>query len=246
MKIVGVIPARYSSSRMPGKPLVDICGKPMIWWVYDRVKQVQELSEVYVATDDERIYQVCESYNIKTVMTSTEHMTHLDRLFEFSTLIDADFYINVNGDEPLIEPECIRDLLPAADVNPNGDWAANGMMIITNPVDAIDTSKGKIVTDVAGYGMFISRYPIPYPKANADYQMKKFVGVQCFSKKALAFVGQTPRGPLESIEDCDEFRFLENGYKLKFVMTHSEAIAVDTEKDLFRVRSLIQENLRGK
>ena len=242
MKIIGVIPARYGSSRMPGKPLADICGKPMIWWVYNRVKQVEELADVYVATDDERICQVCDEYGIKNVMTSTEHATHLDRLFEFSTLVDADFYINVNGDEPLIEPECIRDLIPV-DIDPEGDWASNGMMIVTNPVDAIDTSKGKIVTDVNGYGMFISRYPIPYPKASSNYQIKKFVGVQCFSKKALAFVGETPRGPLESIEDCDEFRFLENGYKLKFIMTHSEAFAVDTEKDLIKVRDIIQNSL---
>lgn len=240
--ILGVIPARYASSRLPGKPLADICGKPMIWWVYQRVLQVEALQAVYVATDDERIMEACAAYGMKAVLTSPSHATHLDRLSEFARLVDADFYINVNGDEPLIEPSCIRDLLPQG-VDPRSDYAANGMMLVENPVDAIDTSKGKIVTDVNGYGMYISRNPIPYPKGTSDYQMKKFVGVQCFTQKALAFCGRTPRGPIERIEDCDEFRFLENGYKLKFVMTHSTAFAVDTQKDLDRVRAIIAQTL---
>lgn len=242
MKIIGVIPARYSSSRLPGKPLADICGKPMIWWVYNQVLQVKELSSVYIATDDKRIMDVCESYGMNAVLTSPNCSTHLDRLSQFAEIVNADFYINVNGDEPLIEPECIRDLLPEG-IDPDSDYAANGMMYCENPVDAIDTSKGKIVTDVNGYGMYISRNPIPYPKASANYKLKKFVGVQCFTKKALAFCGKTPRGPIEQIEDCDEFRFLENGYKLKFILTHSTAFAVDTEKDLVRVRDIIEKSL---
>lgn len=241
MKLIGVIPARFSSTRLPGKPLADICGKPMIWWVYQRVSQVKELQDVYIATDDKRIIDVCSEYGMKSVLTSPEHPTHLDRLSEFAEIVDADFYINVNGDEPLIEISCIKDMLPV-DIDPNSDYAANGMMLLENPVDAVDTSKGKIVTDVNGYGMYVSRYPIPYPKGSSDYKMKKFVGVQCFTKKALAFCGKTPRGPLERIEDCDEFRFLENGYKLKYIMTYSEAFAVDTQKDLDRVRAIIEQN----
>ena len=242
-KYIGVIPARYGSSRLPGKPLADICGKPMIWWVYNRVLQVKELDGVYIATDDKRIVDVCHDLKMDVLLTLSKHATHLDRLSEFAEKVSANFYINVNGDEPLIEPECIRDLIPI-DVDPESDYAANGMMVVENPVDAIDTSKGKIVTDVNGYGMYISRYPIPYPKASSNYQIKKFVGVQCFTKKALAFCGKTPRGPLEQIEDCDEFRFLENGYKLKFIMTHSTAFAVDTQKDLDKVRAIIKQELR--
>ena len=242
-RIVGVIPARYSSSRLPGKPLADICGKPMIWWVYNRVSQVKELENVYIATDDKRIVDVCNEYGMNVVLTSEKHATHLDRLSEFAEIVNADFYINVNGDEPLIEESCIRDLLPV-DIDPKSDYAANGMMLVDNPVDAIDTSKGKIVTDTNGYGMYISRYPIPYPKGSSDYNIKKFVGVQCFTKKALVFCGKTPRGPIERIEDCDEFRFLENGYKLKFIMTHSTAFAVDTQKDLVRVRTIIEQTLQ--
>ena len=98
MKIIGVIPARYKSSRFPGKPLADICGKPMIWWVYQQCKKVEELSEVYVATDDERIFQACQEYSINVLMTSIEHKTGTDRIGEVAEQIPADLYINIQGD----------------------------------------------------------------------------------------------------------------------------------------------------
>ena len=109
MRVVGVIPSRYSSSRFPGKPLADICGKPMIWWVYNQLKMVPELDDVVVATDDIRIKNVCDEFGMKTIMTSNNHKTHLDRLYEVSTKVEADFYINVNGDEPLIECRKLRE-----------------------------------------------------------------------------------------------------------------------------------------
>jgi len=243
MKVVGVIPARYESSRFPGKPLADICGKPMIWWVYNQVKKAKGIEEVYVATDDEIIKTACEKENIKAVMTSKDCSTHLDRLYEFSKIVDADFYINVNGDEPLIESTCIEDLLPDSDIDPNSSYAANGMMILRDPIDAIDSSKIKIAVDTFGYGMYMARSPIPFPKGNSEFQLKKFVGVQCFTKKALAFAHNTKRGFLESIEDIDEFRFLENGHKLKFVMTEATTLSVDTHKDLVKVNSIIRQKI---
>lgn len=247
MRIVGVIPARYESSRFPGKPLADICGKPMIWWVYNQMKKANGIDEVYVATDDEIIKTACEKENIMAVMTSKNCSTHLDRLYEFSTIIDADFYVNVNGDEPLIEPKCIEDLLPDLNVDPNSSYAANGMMILRDPIDAIDSSKIKIAVDMFGYGMYMARSPIPFPKGNSEFQLKKFVGVQCFTKKALEFAHNTKRGFLESIEDIDEFRFLENGHKLKFVMTEATTLSVDTHKDLAKVNSIIRQKIdRGE
>ena len=238
MKIVGVIPARYRSNRFPGKPLADICGKPMIWWVYQQLAKAKGIDEVYVATDDERIVRVCERENLNVVMTSEECPTHLERLYEVSTKIDADFYINVNGDEPLIESRCIEDLIPK-DVDPESSYVANGMMVLRDPIDAIDSSKIKIAVDMQGYGMYMARSPIPFPKARANYQLKKFVGVQCFTKKALEFVHMTPRGEIESIEDIDEFRFLENGHKIKFILTEANTLSVDTPKDLQKVASII-------
>ena len=247
MKIIGVIPARYKSSRFPGKPLADICGKPMIWWVYQQLTKAKGIDEVYVATDDVRIAQECSKNGLSYVMTSENCSTHLERLYEVSTKLNADFYINVNGDEPLIESSSIEKLIPIG-INPNSSYAANGMMILRDPIDAVDSSKIKIAVDTNGYGMYMARSPIPFPKGKSTYQMKKFVGIQCFTKKALEFVHKTPRGEIESIEDIDEFRFLENGHKIKFIMTDANTLSVDTYKDLLKVKEIIKQridNMRG-
>ena len=244
MKVVAVIPARYKSSRFPGKPLADICGKPMIWWVHHQVSKVKEIDEVYVATDDERIEEACKKEGIKVVMTSESCPTHLERIYEFSTKVDADFYVNINGDEPLIEEKPIRDIIPT-DVDPDDDYMANGMMILTDPIDAIDSSKIKVAVDMQGYCMYMARSPIPFPKGRGDYQLKKFVGVQCYTKKALNFINETKRGFLESIEDIDEFRFLENGHKVKMVLTEAKTLAVDTKKDLEKVRQIIAAKIES-
>jgi len=244
MKNIGVIPARYNSSRFPGKPLADICGKPMIWWVHERLKGLEGLNEVYVATDDLRIKEVCESYGIKTIMTSENHKTHLDRLYEVSTLIDADFYINVNGDEPLIETEAISRILPNG-VDSKSLYVSNLMTELKNPLEAVDFSKIKIATDVFGYGLYLARSPIPYPKGTYDFYYKKFVGVQCFTKSALEFCYSAPRGPLEAAEDIDEFRFIENGQKIKFVEANVTTLSVDTPKDLDKVRDIIKSRFES-
>ncbi len=242
MKVIGIIPSRYASTRFPGKGLADICGKPMIWWVYRSLKNAKGIDEAYVATDDQRIVDVCNRENIPAVMTSTGCATHLERLYEVSTKIEADFYINVNGDEPLIESSAIEALIPEQ-VNPDDSYFANGMMLLRDPIDAYDTSKIKIVTDMFGYGMYMSRTPIPFPKGRSDFELKKFVGVQAFSQKALQFAARTKRGYLESIEDIDEFRFLENGHKVKFILTEATTLSVDTQKDLEKVRGIIQSKL---
>ncbi len=116
-------------------------------------------------------------------------------------------------------------------------------MILRDPIDAYDSSKIKIATDMFDYGLYMARSPIPYPKARSDFQLKKFVGVQCFTKKALEFVANTKRGYLESIEDIDEFRFLENGHKIKFIMTEATTLSVDTKKDLEKVRMIMQQKI---
>lgn len=243
MKIVGVIPARYHSTRFEGKPLADICGKPMIWWVYQKVSMVDEIETVFVATDDERIRKECEAYGIPVIMTFQDHKTHLDRLSEFATKVDADFYININGDEPLVRPEDILPMIPRG-VDPSEFYAANAMTKITDPVEVVDAARIKIVTDVFGNGMYMARSPIPYPKASSQIEYKKFVGIQCFSQKALLFCGKTERGPIESIEDIDEYRFLENGQKLKFIMTNARTLSVDTRKDLEKVINILQEKIQ--
>lgn len=243
MKIIGVIPARYKSTRFEGKPLADICGKPMIWWVHKQLSLANGIDEVYVATDDDRIAKVCKEHDIKYLMTSDSHATHLDRLAEFASIVPADFYININGDEPLMKPEYVEYLIPSEDVNPLDFYVANAMTIIKNPVEVVDFARIKIATDANGYGMYMARSPIPYPKAGSNFMYKKFVGIQCFSKSALEFCGFTERGEIESIEDIDEYRFLENGQKIKFIMTDAETLSVDTKKDLDTVRAIIEKRI---
>ncbi len=240
MRVVGVIPARYQSSRFEGKPLAQIMDKPMVWWVHNQFKKARGIDEVYVATDDERIVKVCEEYGIKTVMTSNEHKTHIDRLYEFSTKVEADFYINVNGDEPLIEPEAIEKIIPVNE-DPSGIKVFNLMTEIKNPLEAADTSKIKIAVDANGFGMYLARYPIPFPKGTYEFVYNKFVGVQCFTKSALQFAYTAPRGIIESAEDIDEYRFLENGEKIKFIKVDVTTLSVDTPKDLQKVVNIISD-----
>ena len=246
MKVIAVIPARYKSTRFEGKPLVNLCGKPMIWWVHHQLCQVKGLSEIYVATDDERIRKVCSDYGIKYVMTSDSHPTHLDRLAEFAEYIESDFYININGDEPLMMPEYVERLLPTSDLNPVDFYFANAMTKIKKTVEVADISRIKVVTDNLGYAMYMARTPIPYPKASSDFDYMKFVGIQCFSRSALLFCKDNKRGKIESIEDIDEYRFLENGKKIKFVEIPAETLSVDTQADVKIVTEVLERRIKNK
>lgn len=243
MNIIGIIPARFKSTRFEGKPLADIYGKPMIWWVYRQFKLAKGIDDVYVATDDTRISDVCEKFGMKYIMTSDEHPTHLDRLAEVAGKIEADFYININGDEPLMMPEYIERLIPSNDVNPQSFYFANAMTKIKKPVEVNDVSRIKIATDKDGNALYMARVPIPYPKASSNFDYMKFVGIQCFSRSALLFCGETPRGHLEGIEDIDEYRFIENGKKVKMVEIPAETLSVDTKADLAVVREVINRRI---
>ena len=246
MKIIGVIPARYKSTRFEGKPLADICGKPMIWWVHNQLSLAKGIDEVYVATDDDRIARVCKKYDIQYVMTSDSHATHLDRLAEFASIVSADFYININGDEPLMMPEYVERLLPTSDLNPVDFYFANAMTKIKKTVEVADISRIKVVTDNLGYAMYMARTPIPYPKASSDFDYMKFVGIQCFSRSALLFCKDNKRGKIESIEDIDEYRFLENGKKIKFVEIPAETLSVDTQADVKIVTEVLERRIKNK
>ena len=243
MKVIAIIPARYRSTRFEGKPLADICGKPMIWWVYRQLSLAKGIEEVYVATDDTRISDVCEANGMNYIMTSDQHPTHLDRLAEVAQKLEADFYININGDEPLMMPEYVEKLIPTEDSDPKGFYFANAMTKIKKPVEVNDVSRIKITTDHQGCAMYLSRTPIPYPKASSDFDYMKFVGIQCFSRSALLFCGETPRGRIEGIEDIDEYRFLENDKKMKMVEIPAETLSVDTKTDLIVVRNVIQRRI---
>lgn len=239
MKIVAVIPARYNSSRFVGKPLAEIQGKPMLWWVYQQVMKVNQLDDVYVATDDERISVVCEQYGMKYLMTSDRHGTSTERLFEVAKKVPSDYYVCINGDEPLIDPTTIQAILPRS-VESIEIYVANLMTEIKNPVEVVDNTNIKVTVDHAGNAMYMSRSPIPYPKASMDYTYKKHLGVLVYNYKALEFFSKTSKNQIEKIEDINELRFIENGLKLRMIEVSAETLSVDTPKDLEKVIAILQ------
>lgn len=245
MKVIGVIPARYQSSRFPGKPLADICGKPMIWWVYNQVSQVKEFSEIYVATDDERIVACCEEYGMKYVMTRKDTPNHIHRIWEVTEMIEADYYISINGDEPLISPDNIRQAFPS-EVISDCPFFQSVYREMHDPAEVMDIANVKIVLNKEGVCMYQSRYPIPCPKGSLLFTYKKAIGIECFNKKALDIFAHTPMGVMEKIEDIDHLRFLENGIPIYYKQIDSESLSVDTKNDLEKVRLIIEERLNKK
>lgn len=239
MKIIGVIPARYQSSRFPGKPLADICGKPMIWWVYNRAKLVKRLDEVVVATDDERITAVCDNYEIPFFMTSKEHRNGSERLSEVAHKTNGDIYVTIQGDEPLLEPENINKVLDTLLSEPD-ILCATLKTAYHNPVDVINTTTPKVVTDLKGNILLFTRSAVPYPKAALDYIIYKPIGVYAFKREILLKYGELEMGPLEKAEEIELLRLLEHGYKIRISEVASETVAVDTYKDLERVRNYIK------
>ena len=242
---LGVIPSRYQSSRFPGKPLADICGKPMIWWVYQRALKVNMLDELVVATDDERIASVCKENDIKFIMTSPEHNTPTSRLYEVSTKLDFDYYVFIGGDEPLIEPNAIEAVVSAAK-NSAVD-CVNAMTRIKTAPEVIDYTNIKVVTSTKGNLLYTSRSPLPFPKGGLDFDYMKFVGIGAFSKTALSLYNETPKSKLERIEECDLLRFIDQGIPVKMVEVMCRNVSVDTPKDLELVRELIisQDAVKG-
>ena len=244
MKVIGVIPARYSSSRLPGKPLADICGKPMIWWVYNQVKQVNEFAEVYIATDDERISEVCAQYDMPVLMTRTDTPNHIHRIWEVTEMIDADYYISVNGDEPLISPDNIRQAFPS-EVIKDRPFFQSVYRKMEDPAEVMDSANVKIVLNKNGVCMYQSRTPIPYPKGSLMFTYKKAIGIECFNKLALDAFVQAPMAVNEKIEDIDHIRFLENGIPIYYKEIKSESLSVDTKNDLEKVRMIIAQKIKN-
>lgn len=242
MKIIGIIPARYGSTRFPGKPLADICGRPMIWWVYTQAKKTTKLSEVIVATDDSRIADICTRYSIPYIMTAVSHATVTSRIHEVATRMKADLYLVINGDEPLISKDVIEAVIPD-DFNKNEYYIGNLMTKIKSAPEVVDFTNIKVVIDVNSNAMFMSRSPIPYPKASIEYSYYKHLGIIIYNMKALEFYVTHKRSYNESIEDVDYLRFLDNGVKVKMTEVNTESLSVDNYKDLEHVRLVIKDKL---
>lgn len=238
--IVAIIPARYQSSRFPGKPLADIFGKPMIQCVYEQTCKVKEFNKVYVATDDDRIKKICDERGISCIMTQTNHPTHVHRIHEVSEMIASDYYVVVCGDEPLIEPEVIRGVLP--DANNQEEFYVGGLCrYFSDPAEVIDPANIKVVTNNDDECVLLSRSPVPFPYKTVMFRYKKVVGVECYNKAALDYFVSKEKGFLESIEDVTLQRFLENKIHIKYSLVESESLSVDTPRDLEKVKSIIEK-----
>ena len=243
MKVVAVIPARFQSTRFPGKPLADICGKPMLWWVYNNISKSDRFDDVYVAIDDDRIREVCEKNKMNYIMTADNHPDHISRVWEVSTKVDADYYICVNGDEPLIDYREVEKIIPR-----NGEkveYFKGAFRKLTDPAETIDGANIKLALNNEGRCIYISRMPVPFPKNTLMFEYNKYVGIECFSKKGLNFFHRTKMGKLEKIEDIDHLRFLENGKSIYFQEIDSKSISVDTPKDLEKVRIMMEEKIKS-
>lgn len=238
MKTLGVIPARYQSSRMPGKPLADILGRPMIWWVYQQAIRCPALDGVVVAADDERIARACEEHGMNYLMTSPDHDTPTSRLCEVAEKTDADLYLLIMGDEPLVDAACFSLILPQTAPE---YYVAALTNVLTSPTEVIDFSNQKVVANARREVLLISRSPIPYPKGTLDFEYEKVTGVQLFSRKALAFFAKTEKSLLEKAEENDLMRFVENGIPVTVIRSDYKTISVDTPKDLAKVIEILQK-----
>lgn len=241
MKTIGVIPARYQSSRLPGKPLADICGKPMIWWVYQQAKKVKGLTEIFIAADNPAIYEECSRLGIPYVETSPDHPSHVHRLLEVATSRHADAYVCICGDEPLIEPEVIQAIVPDRDDNLPQYLVRGVYRKLTSPTETIDPGNIKIIVDKDGWALAFSRTPIPTPYKTIDFEYHKTIGIECFNKAALEFYVNTSKGDWERTEDIMMLRFLEHHIPAHFTEVNSESLSVDTQRDLEHVRKVMKE-----
>ena len=160
MKVIAIIPARYASTRFPGKVLADICGKPMLWWVYQNVKKIDGFTRVICAIDDERIKKVCESLGMDFIMTMNDHKNHISRIQEVSEKIEADYYMCINGDEPLISAECILPVYPK-EIKDEA-YFGGAMRILTDPAETLDFANIKLAVSNTGKCLYMSRTPVPY------------------------------------------------------------------------------------
>lgn len=244
MRIVAVIPARYKSSRFPGKPLADICGKPMIWWVYQEAKKTERYDKVIVATEDQRIVQECEKLGMDVMLTSDSHPTGTDRVAEVAQKISADLYVIIMGDEPLITSDDEVKLINAIESAPDAD-AIMLTETFKNPVDAINSTTIKLAITDQKYLIFMSRAAIPYPKEELGYSMYKNVGCYALRKETLDYYLKTKPGAIERAEGIELLRLLENHKKVLTVTVESDSMAVDTLKDLERIRKVIGSKIGG-
>ena len=244
MTFTAIIPARYASTRFPGKPLAVLGGKTVIQRVYEQVKSV--LSDVYVATDDERIFSCVESFGGKAVMTRKDHQSGTDRIQEAveKTATQADVIINVQGDEPFIQPSQIQTLMQLFD-DPSTQIGTLGKLF--ESIEAVENPNSpKIVTDMKGFALYFSRSVIPYIRGKerqdwfSEYPFLKHLGVYAYRREVLSEVTKLPQSSLEKAESLEQLRWLQNGYRIRVGMTDVETVGIDTPEDLQRAEDFLK------
>jgi 3-deoxy-manno-octulosonate cytidylyltransferase (CMP-KDO synthetase) len=242
-KILGVIPARFASSRFPGKVLAQISSKSMLQHVYERTSLARYLTATIIATDDERVYAAARSFGARVVMTRADHVSGTDRVAEAASAENAELVVNIQGDEPLIDPAAIdAAILPLA----HDPEIVMGTLkkAIEDPREITDTNVVKVVTDRNGDAIYFSRCPIPYQRDQATPGTHfKHIGLYVYRRDFLLGYSALPVGPLEQAERLEQLRALENGYRIRVVETECESLGVDTPEDLVRVCKLFETSM---
>ena len=237
MKILGVIPARYSSSRFPGKPLADISGKPMIQHVYERSRLAKSLSDVLVATDDDRILECVKNFGGSVVLTSSELPNGTSRCEQASRIYGKDFdaVINIQGDEPLLDPLMIDE---TAELLNNGNYCATLCRELTSDFD--NPNIVKVVISKDNYALYFSRALIPYERNKSTLPIYQHIGIYGYTSEFLRTYVNLQPTPLSEAESLEQLKILENDYKIRIKVTSckSESLGVDTPEDLEKVRKL--------
>jgi 3-deoxy-manno-octulosonate cytidylyltransferase (CMP-KDO synthetase) len=231
-KILGVIPARLNSTRLPGKALRDIRGKPMIAWVYQNARRSPLLTGLLVATDSPEIEAACKSYDIPVMMTG-EHPSGGDRLHEILTRTDADIYLNIQGDEPTIKPEHIELLI---DPLVTGKTEVSTLCVAIDAQAAADPNNVKVVVSNSGRALYFSRHPIPFDRDNGGHvQRYKHIGLYGYTRRALSLFHNLAQSSLELAERLEQLRYLQNDVPIFVAETPFDTVGVDTEADLQQV-----------
>lgn len=247
MRVLGVIPARYESTRLPGKPLADINGKPMVQWVYESAARSSILDLLIVATDDERVMKAVSSFGGRAELTSKEHSTGTDRVAEVAGKIDAEVVVNIQGDEPFVHPGMIEEIVIPL-LNDQSIPMCTIKREIKKEDELTDPNVVKVVTDLSGFALYFSRSLIPYPRHRDMLHAYEHIGLYAYRRDFLMKLSSLKPTPLEKTESLEQLRALENGYKIKVVLTKHEyvALSVDTPEDLERARKFAKTyRLRG-
>jgi len=240
MEAIGVIPARYSSARFSGKVLIDICGKPMVWHVWEQAKKALLLDEVIIACDDERVFKVASDFGANCVMTAKGHLSGSDRITEVVSSIDVKIVVNIQADEPLIKALMIDSLVEAL-LRDNSIYMATLIKQIEDIHEISDPNIVKVVADNNNFALYFSRAPIPY-KARESKQRPlyyKHIGIYAYTKDFLFTYKSIPSSSLEYAERLEQLRVLQEGFRIKLIETKFDTIGVDTPKDLERVERIL-------